>query len=197
MSANADSLAQAMKDCGLRFLGFRRGTGIPPYVAGMVTSRHPDEGRRDRTVAIDDPAGVSKANADWFELGAQFGLFSADRQFLLSISVPSPGAVDETDVEGVWGLVELLDDWDIMGAGCAVGVTGSRYGRPAFVMSALDGSVFVQGTVWQDSIGTAVLPHPRRVRSLRDVARLNVGKPYRTAAEDEDTLAWLAEQDES
>lgn len=196
MIVNAEVLAQAMKDCGLRFLGFRRGTGIPPYVAGMITSCCPDEGRRDRTVALDDPVRVPKANADWFELATEFGLFSVDRQFLLSISVPSPGAVDDTDVEGVWGFVELLDDWDIMGAGCAVGVTGSRYGCPAFVMSALDGSVFVQGTVWQDSIGTVVLPNPHRVRSLRDVARLNVGKPYRTAAEDEDTLAWLARQGE-
>ncbi|MCT9005386.1 hypothetical protein [Streptomyces rhizosphaerihabitans] len=189
---NAEILAQAMKDCGLRFLGFRRGTGIPPYIAGMVTSCSPDEGRRDRTAALDDPALVPKANAGWFELATEFGLFSVDRQFLIYVGLPHPDAVDDTDVEGVWGLVELLDDWDIMGAGCAAGVTGSRRGRPAFVMSALDGSVFVQGTVWQDSIGTAVLPNPHRVQSLREVARLNVGKPYRTAAENEDTLAWLA-----
>lgn len=192
MAVNIEILAQAMKDCGLRFLGFRRGTGIPPYVAGMVTSCRPDEGRRDRAATLVDPARVPRANAGWFELATEFGLFSADRQFLLSISVPHPDAVDDTDVEAVWGLVELLDDWDIMGAGCAVGVTGSQYGCPAFVMSALDGSVFVQGTVWQDSIGTAVLPNPDRVQSLRDIACLSVGKPYRTAAEDEDTLAWLA-----
>ncbi|MCX5077955.1 hypothetical protein OG321_36510 [Streptomyces sp. NBC_00424] len=185
-------LAQVMKDCGLRFLGFRRETGIPPYVAGMVTSCSTDEGRRDRTAAFDDPARVPKANADWFELATEFGLFSADRQFLLSISVPHPDAADDTDVEGVWGLVELTDGWDIMGAGCAAGITGSPYGCPAFVMSALDGSVFVQGTVWQDSIGTAVLPNPRRVQSLQDIARLSLGKPYQSAAENEDTVAWLA-----
>jgi hypothetical protein len=46
---NTEVLTQAMKGCGLRFLGFRRGTGIPPYVAGMVTSCRPDEGSRDRT----------------------------------------------------------------------------------------------------------------------------------------------------
>ncbi|MFI1445043.1 hypothetical protein [Streptomyces fructofermentans] len=189
---DTETLAQAMKDCGLKFLGFRRGTGIPTYVAGMVMSCSTDEGRRDRTTALDDPARVPKANAAWFELATEFGLFSVDRQFLLSISVPRPDAVDDTDVEGVWGLVELMDDWDIMGAGCAAGITGSPYGCPAFVMSALDGSVFVQGTVWQDSIGTAVLLNPHRVQSLRDIARLNVGKPYRSAAEDEDTLAWLA-----
>ncbi|MBQ0852591.1 hypothetical protein J8N05_30970 [Streptomyces sp. BH-SS-21] len=189
---NAENLTQAMKNCGMRFLEFRRGTGIPPYVAGMVTSCRPDEGRLDRTVALDDPALVSKANAGWFDLAVECGLLSVERQFLLSIGVPHPDAVDHTDMEGVWGLVELLDDWDVMGAGCASGVTGSRYGHPAFVMSALDGSVFAQGTVWQGSVGTAVLPCPHRVQSLRDVATLNVGKPYRTAAENEDTLAWLA-----
>ncbi|MGW4751590.1 hypothetical protein [Streptomyces chartreusis] len=189
---HAEILARKMADCGLRFLGFKNGTGIPPYVAGMVTSCRPDEGRRDETVALDDPARVTKANAGWFRLATEFRLFSVERRFLLSIRVPSPEAVDDTDVEAVWGLVELLDDWDIMGAGCAVGITGSQYGCPAFVMSALDGSVFVQGTVWQESIGTAVLSNPHLVQSLRDVARLNVGKPYRTAAENEDTLAWLA-----
>ncbi|MER6448600.1 hypothetical protein [Streptomyces venezuelae] len=189
---DAEILERAMEDCGLRFLGFRHGTGIPPYVAGMVTSCSADEGRRDRTAALEDPDRVSRANVDWFELATEFGLLSVDRQFLLSISVPHPDSVDDSDVEGVWGLVELMDDWDIMGAGCAVGITGSPYGCPAFVMSALDGSVFVQGTVWQDTIGTAVLPNPHRVQSLRDVARLNVGKSYRSAAENEDTLAWLA-----
>ncbi|MFF8717824.1 hypothetical protein ACF07T_41735 [Streptomyces sp. NPDC015184] len=189
---DAEALKQVMKDCGLKFLGFRSGTGIPPYIAGMVTSCGADEGRRDRTVAFDDPARVVKANADWFELATEVGLFSVDRRFLLSISVPNIDAVDDTDVEGVWGLVELTNDWDIMGAGCVAGITGGPYGCPAFVMSALDGSVFVQGTVWQDSIGTAALLNPHRVQSLRDVARLNLGKPYRSAAENEDTLAWLA-----
>ncbi|MFF1816477.1 hypothetical protein ACFVWG_04230 [Kribbella sp. NPDC058245] len=133
-----------------------------------------------------------KANADWFELATRFGLFSAESHFLLAISVPHPKAVDDTDVEAAWGLVELLDGWDIMGAGCAAGITGGPFGHPAFVMSALDGTVFLQGTVWQDSIGTCVLPSPNRVQSLRDVARLNIGDSYRTAAENEDTIAWLA-----
>ncbi|GGY69758.1 hypothetical protein [Streptomyces omiyaensis] len=187
----AEILAQGMKSCGLRFLGFRRGTGIPPYLAGTVTSRRTDEGRRDRTAPLDAPDRVARANAGWFELATETGLFSDDRRFLLAVNVPRPGAVDDTDVEAVWSLVELLEDWDIMGAGCEAGITGSRHGFPAFVMSALDGSVFVQGTVWQDGIGTAVLPAPHRVESLRETARLNVGKPYRSAAENADTLAWL------
>ncbi|MBL7498752.1 hypothetical protein I6A84_04410 [Frankia sp. CNm7] len=159
MALNVELLARALEGCGLRFLGFRYLTGIPPFAAGMVTSCHPDEGRRDRTVRLDDPDLVSKANADWYALATEFGLFSAERQFLLGISVPIGSGGGKTvshdeEVEAVWGLVELLDDWDIMGKGAAAGITGGPYGRPAFVMSAVDGSVFVQGTVWQDCIGT-------------------------------------------
>ncbi|MEU3903873.1 hypothetical protein AB0F20_08650 [Streptomyces goshikiensis] len=193
---NSEHLARTMPECGLRFLGLRRSTGIPPYLAGMVTSRLPDEGRLDRTVGLDDPDRVVKANADWYELGTEFGLFSENRRFLLSlpVSVALEGA-DEPP-EAVWGLVELLDTWDIMGKGGEIQMTGWAYGCPAFVMSAVDGSVFVQGTMWQDSMGTAILPAPHRVKALRDVARLNVGKSYRTAAENEATLAWLARGDE-
>ncbi|WP_432926351.1 hypothetical protein ACQPZZ_35610 [Microbispora sp. CA-135349] len=201
MTLKVDLLAPVMKGCGLRFLGFRYSTGIPAFAAGMVTSCYPGEGRRDRTVGLDDPALVPKANADWYALATEYGLFSAKRQFLLSINVPIGSDEGETApgnemVEPVWGLVELLEDWDIMGKGAAAGITGGPYGRPAFVMSALDGSVFVQGTVWQDCIGTAVLPNPHRVQSLRNVVQRSVGKPYRTAAENEDALTWLARGDD-
>ncbi|MFJ4126306.1 hypothetical protein OG336_00680 [[Kitasatospora] papulosa] len=189
-------LEHAMSECGLQFLGLRRSTGIPPYLAGMVTSRHPEEGRRDRTVGLDDPDRVAKANADWYELGTQFGLFSENRRFLLSLPVPVASEGADEPPEAVWGLVELLDAWDVIGRGGEVEITGWAYGCPAFVMSAVDGSVFVQGTMWQDSMGTAILPAPHGVKALRDVARLNVGKSYRTAAENEDTLAWLARGDE-
>ncbi|MFJ2896191.1 hypothetical protein ACIO87_15090 [Streptomyces sp. NPDC087218] len=198
---DCEFLERVMPECGLRFLGLRRSTGIPPYLAGMVTSRHPDEGRQDRIVGLHDPDRVAKANVDWYELATEYGLFSEERRFLLSLPIPvvSEGAdnsADDEPPEAVWGLVELLDAWDIMGKGGEVGITGWAYGCPAFVMSAVGGSVFVQGTMWQDSIGTAVLPVPHRVKALRDIARLNVGKPYRTAAENEDTLAWLARGDE-
>ena len=198
---DSDSLAKVMLNCGLKFLGFKRSTGIPVFAAGMVTSRHPDEGRQDRTVSLEDPDFVAKANADWYALATEFGLFSVDRRFLLSVDL----SVDLDDVEAlapdepgecVWALVELLDNWDIVGVGAASGITGRTYGDPAFVMSAVDGSVFVQGTMWQDSIGTAVLPTPHRVRSLRDVVRLNVGKLYRTVDENEDALLWLAREED-
>ncbi|MEO3777024.1 hypothetical protein ABGB16_09250 [Micromonospora sp. B11E3] len=188
-----------MAGFGFEFLSFERSTGIPSFAAWMVTSTHPNEGRRDRTVGIDDPERVSRANADWYELASDYGLFAEDRRFLVSLEVPLPspvGGADEEEVgELVWGLVELAEEWDVMGLGAASGVLGWASGCPGFAMSSLDGSVFVQGTVWQESIGTAVLPAPHKVASLREVVRRNVGKSYRTPAEDADALAWLARGD--
>ncbi|MFI6232051.1 hypothetical protein ACIBD9_00650 [Micromonospora sp. NPDC050784] len=183
-----------MADFGFRFLGLRTGTGVPNFAAWMVTSRQPNEGRCDRTVSLDDPDRVAKANADWYELSSEHGLFSKERRFLVSLELPLSDAVDEVG-ELIWGEVELADEWDVMGLGAASGVLGWARGCPGFAMSSLDGSVFLQGTVWQDSIGTAVLPDTYSVASLRDAVRRNVGKPYRTAADNADALTWLNRAD--
>lgn len=194
---DGERLGEIMPGFGLKFLGLQFSTGIPSFAAWMVTSSSPEEGRYDRTVMLDDPDRVSKANADWYALATEFELFSVERKFLVSLDVSidlteARGAFGDEPGEHVWGLVELLEDWDIMGAGAASRILGWGFGCPGFAMSAVDGSVFVQGTVWQDSIGTAVLPNPGQVSSLREVVRRNVGKPYRTSAENEDALSWLA-----
>ncbi|MFI1192971.1 hypothetical protein ACH4T9_06870 [Micromonospora sp. NPDC020750] len=182
-----------MENFGFKFLGFQKSTGIPSFAAWMVASCRPNEGRRDRIVALADPDQVSKANADWYSLSEESGLF-ADRRFLVSLEVPlmAPEGGDEEVGELVWGLVELAEEWDVMGVGAASGVLGWGFGCPGFAMSSVSGSVFVQGTVWQDSIGIAVLPSPFQIPSLREVVRRNVGKSYRTTAENEDAMAWLA-----
>ncbi|WP_344475943.1 hypothetical protein [Nonomuraea monospora] len=88
-------------------------------------------------------------------------------------------------------MVELHDTWDLAGAGAASGVLGSGHGHPGFAMSATDSSVFVAGTVWQDSIGVAVVPQPHRSPMLQELARRNLAG-RRTAEEREDLLKWLA-----
>ncbi|GAA3417959.1 hypothetical protein [Streptosporangium vulgare] len=198
---NEELVAGLMSSFGMKFLGLRHGTGIPTFVAGRVTSCGQEEGRRDRIVKLDDPNLISKFNSDWHEMATEFGLFSVDRRFLVSLSPAIDPVFDqareETDDweapswwESVWGLVELLNDWDLAGAGAASRVLGAGYGHPSFAMSAMDGSVFVVGTVWQDSIGTAALPTPYCSPTLRDSARKSLGS--RTAAENEDLKAWLA-----
>lgn len=197
---NEELVAGLMMGFGMRFLCLRRGTGIPARMAGMVTSCGPEEGRRDRVVKLDDPHCIEKFNADWYEMSTEFGLFSADRRFLVSLSPAIDPVFDRAREEAddwedpawwerVWGLVELSSDWDLAGAGAASGVLGAGYCTPGFAMSAVDGSVFVVGTVWQDSIGTAVLPEPYRSPTLQELARRSLGT--RTASENEDLIAFL------
>ncbi|GAA2915497.1 hypothetical protein GCM10010517_81590 [Streptosporangium fragile] len=198
---NEELVASLMLSFGMKLLGIRRGTGIPAFIAGMVTSCGPKEGRRDRVVKLHDPDRIAKFNADWYAMATEFGLFATDRRFLVSLSPAIDPVFDRAREEAedwedpawwesVWGLVELLSEWDLAGAGAASRVLGSGYGHPGFVMSAVDGSVFVVGTVWQDSIGTAVLPTPYCSPTLRDLARRSMGS--RTASENEDLAAWLA-----
>ncbi|MFF5110015.1 hypothetical protein [Streptosporangium sp. NPDC000509] len=197
---NEKLAARLMLRAGLKLLDIRHRTGIPTFIAGMVTSCGPQEGRCDQVINLDDPDRVAKFNADWYAMATDFGLFSADRRFLVALSPAIDPVFDqareETDNwedpawwESVWGLVELLDDWDLAGAGAASHVLGSGYGYPEFAMSAIDGSVFVAGTVWQDSIGITVLPAPYCSPTLQDSARKSLGS--RTVSENEDLAAWI------
>ncbi|MGP3910071.1 hypothetical protein [Nonomuraea sp. 10N515B] len=197
---NEDLIARLMSDFGMRFLGLRRETGIPAFIAGMVTSCGRDEGRCDRTVKLSDPDRIAKFNVDWYEMATELGLLTEDRRFLVSLSPAIDPVFDQAREqatnwedpmwwESVWGLVELLGDWDFAGAGAAAGILGSGYGHPGFVMSAIDGSVFVVGTVWQDSIGIAAMPEPYCSPTLRELARRNMGS--RTVAENNDMAAFL------
>ncbi|GII67028.1 hypothetical protein Skr01_71130 [Sphaerisporangium krabiense] len=197
---NEELVARLMAGFGMRFVCLTRRTGIPAFIAGMATSCSPEEGRRDRVVGLDDPQRVGKFNADWYELSTEYGLFSADRRFLVSLTPAIDPAFNSAREEAddwedpawwehSWGLVELSDEWDLAGAGAASGVLGSEYGHPGFAMSAIDGSVLIAGTVWQDSIGSAVLPKPYRSPTLRELARRNVG--FRTPSENEDLITFL------
>lgn len=187
---------------GMRFLGTRRGTGIPTRIARVTTCAGPEDGRRDRIVDLNDVDLIARFNAEWCALATEHGLFSAERQFLVALTPAIDPAFaqerEETDDwedpawwEYVWGLVELQEDWDIAGAGAESGVLGSAYGQPAFVMSAIDGSVFVVGTRWEDGIGVVALPQPYRSSTLRELARRNLEAGGRTEEEEQDMQAWL------
>ncbi|MEU6711943.1 hypothetical protein ABZ897_10760 [Nonomuraea sp. NPDC046802] len=199
---NEKLVAGLMSGFGMKFLGLMRGTGIPTRVAMVATSASEVELWHVRAVELGDPDRVAQFNADWYALATEFGLFSAERQFLVMLTPAIDPVFDQaresTDDwedpawwEHVWGLVELEGDWDLAGAGAASGVLGSGYACPAFVMSATDGSVFVVGAVWRDSIGVAVLPAPHCSAGLQEVARRDLGS-RRTEGEREDLLAWLA-----
>ncbi|MGF1430953.1 hypothetical protein [Kitasatospora sp. LaBMicrA B282] len=152
---------------------------IPPLVTGQAPSCPPEDGRTESLVNIDDPLLLEKANADWYRLSIEAGLFSeADRRFLVALT-------PEEDGPSQWICVELQETWDIMGKG-ASGPLGSGYCRPEFRMLSLDGSVLACGTTWESAISTFVLKSPLESQVLRKfaewVATGEIGHPAESAA---------------
>lgn len=158
-------MMRSLAAAGLRAVdGWREPAGlIPPFLTGQASSCPPREGRVESVLDVTDPLLHERANADWYRLAVEGGLFSeADRRFLLPHS-PAEGGL------GRWRCVELQDDWDIMGRGAA-GLLGSAPLRPEFSMLSLDGNVLCFATTWQHSISTSVLTAPHRSRVLRRFA---------------------------
>lgn len=152
---------------------------VPPLVTGQAPSCPLEDGRIESLVDIEDPLLLEKANADWYRLSVEAGLFTeADRRFLVALS-------PEEDGPSQWICVELQDSWDIMGRG-ASGLLGSGHGRPEFRMLSLDGSTLSCGTTWESAISTFVLKSPHRSEVLRRfaewVATGEIGHPAESAA---------------
>ncbi|MFG3494567.1 hypothetical protein [Streptomyces sp. NPDC047928] len=136
---------------------------IPPLVAGQAASCPAEEGRVEAMLDIHDPLLHEKANADWYRLSVEGGLFSeTDRRFLLALS-------PDENSPSRWFCVELQSEWDIMGKGAA-GLLGSAPCRPEFSMLSLDGNVLCFATTWEHDISTSVLPTPHRSQVLRRFA---------------------------
>lgn len=152
---------------------------VPPLVTGQAPSCPPEDGRTESLVDIEDPLLLEKANADWYRLSVEAGLFTeADRRFLVALTPNEDGPSQ-------WICVELQDSWDIMGRG-ASGPLGSGCCRPEFRMLSLDGSVLSCGTTWESAISTFVLKELRNSQVLRKfaewVATGEIGHPAESAA---------------
>ncbi|MFE5326037.1 hypothetical protein ACFRCG_06490 [Embleya sp. NPDC056575] len=120
------------------------------------------------------------------------GLFGTDRGFLLALPVNlySANAVSRHR-RSVWRRVRLLDDWDIVGAACAIclgmsghghreHLLGSRVGRPEFAMLSLVGTVAVLGTTWETGINSLAVPNlgdTEPIRRMLDRAATRVWDP--------------------
>ncbi|MEU3689820.1 hypothetical protein [Streptomyces narbonensis] len=133
---------------------------IPAIVAGQAPSCPPSDGRVEALLDFLEPQLHEKANADWYRLAVEGGLFSeTDRRFLLALQS------EETE-RPQWFCVELQSTWDLMGEGAA-GPLGSAPCRPEFRMVSLDGNVLVFATTWEHAISTSVLKAPHRSQVLR------------------------------
>ncbi|GAA2777828.1 hypothetical protein [Streptomyces showdoensis] len=133
---------------------------VPPTVTGQAASCPSEEGRVEAMLDVLDPDLHENANADWYRLAVEGGLFSeTDRRFLIAIN-PGPDRLAR------WHCVELQSEWDLMGKGAA-GLLGSAPCRPEFAMLSLDGNVLCFATTWEHAISTSVLKAPHRSQVLR------------------------------
>ncbi|MGW7319289.1 hypothetical protein [Streptomyces sp. NPDC054854] len=161
---------KSLAAAGLRIVdGWIESEGlIPPIVTGQAASCPPEEGRVEAMLDVLEPQLQQKANADWYRLSVEGGLFTeTDRRFLLALR---PGQ----DRPARWFCVELQNEWDIMGKGAA-GLLGSAPCRPEFSMLSLNGNVLCFATTWQHDISTSVLTSPHRSQVLRRFAEWVAG----------------------
>lgn len=153
---------EALAAAGLRIVdGWTEPEGlIPLIVTGQAASVPSEDGRVEAMLDVLEPQLREKANADWYRLSVEGGLFSeTDRRFLLALQP------DENRLPR-WVCVELQSEWDLMGKG-AGGLLGSAPCRPEFRMLSLDGNVLCFATTWEHDISTSVLKAPHRSQVLR------------------------------
>ncbi|WP_162889978.1 hypothetical protein [Streptomyces olivoreticuli] len=170
-------------------------TPLPAFAVGAAISCSPETGRRDAYFDYDSPNLVERANHAWYELATSSGLFGTDREFLLALPANRYSAkAASRHRRSLWRRVRLLDNWDVMGAACAIRLgmsehgypehlLGSRAGRTEFAMLSLDSTAVVLGTTWEAGISSLAVPNPgdtEPVQRMLDWAATRVGGPAKS-----------------
>ncbi|WP_404815770.1 hypothetical protein [Streptomyces thermolineatus] len=193
-----------LKRAGLEVLeGGVPDDALPLFAVGATVScTHEETGRQDAFVGFDDPHLIEHANRGWYELATSFGLFDANREFLLALPACRYNPRVDLDQPSVWRRVRLLDDWDVMGAACSIRrgrsvlgfdecLLGSRAGRPEFAMLSLDSTVSVVGTTWQDGIGSLAVRNPGDTEVVRRLIDLEANGTEWSRHRRAQAVAWL------
>lgn len=182
---------------------------LPVFAVGATVSCGDGTGRRDMYVDFDAPSLIERANQGWYELATSFRLFGADREFLLALPAHLHSArAASRHRKSVWRRVRLLDDWDVMGAGCAVSrgmnehgypehLLGSGAGRPEFAMLSLDSTVAVIGTTWQNGISSLAVPNPSDTEPVRNTIGWAATSEWDSRSDRAEALAWLRHHEPS
>ncbi|MER6347862.1 hypothetical protein ABT232_25890 [Streptomyces sp. NPDC001532] len=128
-----------------------------------LQSCRPDEGRHEARTVLSDHGDrrefVAAANASWFGLAREHGLFGPEGEFLLG--------VPRADRPAEWCRVRLLDEWDLMGAGADAGLFGSAAEGPCFLASSPDGRVVTQTRAHPWGVLSVALARPWRAPTVR------------------------------
>ncbi|WP_051845040.1 hypothetical protein [Streptomyces globisporus] len=175
---------------------------LPVFAVGVTAGCGKETGRRDSYVDFEEPDLIEHANRGWYELATSSGLFGATREFLLALPAHRYNPRVDLERRSTWHRVRLLDEWDVMGAACAIRrgrsvlgfdecLLGSRAGRPEFGMLSLDSSVSLVGTTWQHGIGSFVVPDPGSTQAVRRILDWAADGPDSTPGKRAAALAWL------
>ncbi|MFI1712675.1 hypothetical protein [Streptomyces litmocidini] len=175
---------------------------LPVLAVGQTVSCGQETGRRDAYFDFNEPDLIGRANRGWYELATSFGLFDADREFLLALPARRYNPRVDLRQPYVWRRVRLLDDWDVMGAACGIRrgrsmlgfdecALGSRAGRPEFAMLSLDSMVSVVGTTWQGGISSLAVPNPGDTEPVRRLIDYAASRAEDIPEHRLDAIAWL------
>jgi hypothetical protein len=175
---------------------------LPVFAVAATVGCGQETGRRDAYVGFGEPDLIGQANRGWYELAVSFGLFGADREFLLALPAHRYHPRVDLCQPYVWRRVRLLDDWDVMGAACGIRrgrsvlgfddcLLGSRAGRPEFSMLSLDSTVSVVGTTWQGGIGSLAVPDPGDTEPVRRLIDYEASQAEDMRERRLDAMAWL------
>lgn len=145
---------------------------VPPRVAGFASSCGDGEVALGESFDLNDGSLVERANSAWWRIAVDGGLFQEnDRRFLVAVQRRTPADEDCS----WWAEVELLDEWDLAGAGAQGGVLGLSRGRPAFTMLSLSGEVVLRVTCGETNLDVVLIVEPYRIEVLRGQAEFMAG----------------------
>ncbi|MGW7308490.1 hypothetical protein ACWGI1_23295 [Streptomyces sp. NPDC054835] len=158
---------------------------IPPPLANMSTGYKPPSGEWPLS-AVDrgTPDFITKANASWFELCRERGLFGDDQDFLVTVPLYEGG----NDLW--WARVRLAESWDLVGAG-SVASLGSGFGEPEFTALSVTGDVAAFCCSTTSWIRTVVATGFAEIDGLRDMAEWKAGYPRTPRQEKAAARRWL------
>lgn len=195
-------LVDKLSRAGFKFLEVveTRDDLVPYLVARYATYLQAEDGRWDVVIKHDEPNLGARFNAEWERAAQECGLFSTTsdgrREFLLGLDILTDVSNEEDEEDSHsyrWVRVQLCDEWDVAGAGCASGLFGTGENNPSFAATSLNGDVVMVAGYWQVGIGFTVVSHPERIATLREHAKRIASYDHVEPAQRQWAERWLSQ----